>query len=90
MRKRKTVRYICEYCSKGFWKPDDCLRHENKCFKNPNSKSCFNCVNFSIEIGEPWFCIKFEKDLCINPSKNYEMKFKNSKCEHFKSQPPPK
>jgi len=83
VRIRNTKRYICDHCSKGFWKKEYCLEHEPKCYRNPKIKSCWNCKSF-LKDDKPWFCEEYEKDLCINPTKKHEMKFKNKNCDKFK------
>ena len=46
MRTRKVIRYICDYCNKGFWKKSDAAEHEKKCFHNPETRSCLSCKHF--------------------------------------------
>lgn len=68
----------------GYWKKPLCLEHEDRCFKNPNVKSCWNCGFFEDNNLDPWFCSKFKKNLTINPDREDEMRFKNKGCKEFK------
>lgn len=47
MKKRKVWRYICEYCSEGYFKPKKCLDHEKKCVKNPD-RICGMCERYEL------------------------------------------
>jgi hypothetical protein len=35
--------YSCEFCNKIYSKKSTCKAHEQKCFFNPNTKSCASC-----------------------------------------------
>lgn len=47
MKQRKVWRYICEHCSKGYFKPKKCLDHEKKCVKNPD-RTCGMCERYEL------------------------------------------
>jgi hypothetical protein len=80
MKIRKCKRYVCEYCSKGFWIKEDCLYHEKKCHKNPVVKSCWNCGYF-----KDYYCSIYEKTLVkgVIESKEF-IHFKNDNCSEYK------
>jgi hypothetical protein len=45
MNQKKVWRYTCGFCSKGFFKPKVCLRHESMCIYNPDRK-CGLCDQY--------------------------------------------
>lgn len=36
--------FRCEYCSKTYSNKHSCKRHERKCYKNPETRSCSCCA----------------------------------------------
>lgn len=81
MESKKVTRYYCEYCNpkKGFWKKQDCLNHEKKCYFNKNNKQCGSCIHFN-----KYHCLEFDMTLCSEH--NYKEQLKESKhnVNHFK------
>ncbi len=47
MKKRRTWRYVCDFCSKGYSKEKYCLEHEKRCIKNP-SRVCEMCEQYNL------------------------------------------
>ena len=43
---KKVTAYKCEFCNKLLNSYSGMKSHEDKCFKNPKSKSCITCKNF--------------------------------------------
>lgn len=49
--------YECEHCHKRrLINKYQMIKHEEKCYYNPNNKSCVICDNFNCEIGEDRGC----------------------------------
>lgn len=41
----KTIEaYKCNYCDKVYQLKKSCQTHENRCYKNPRTKSCASCI----------------------------------------------
>lgn len=43
---KRVTAYKCEFCNKLLNSYSGMKSHEDKCFKNPKSKSCITCKNF--------------------------------------------
>lgn len=38
--------FTCSFCNKHYFIKNACIKHEDRCFKNPeNHRPCFNCYN---------------------------------------------
>jgi len=44
---KRVKAYGCEFCKKLLYSYSGMKAHEDKCFKNPKSKSCLTCKNFN-------------------------------------------
>ncbi|MBP7210976.1 MAG: hypothetical protein KBA02_07270 [Paludibacteraceae bacterium] len=45
---KKVVAYECEYCKKYMKSRSHMKEHEQKCIKNPDSKSCITCKHLGM------------------------------------------
>ena len=45
MKSKRVTRFYCESCSKGFFKKQSALNHENTCWENPKNRTCKTCFH---------------------------------------------
>jgi len=58
--------YHCSYCKKYGLSKAWIKKHEQKCFLNPETRSCATCENYKIEpVDDPDEAFELEKPLCL-------------------------
>lgn len=58
--------YHCSYCKKYGLSKAWIKKHEQKCFFNPETRSCVTCENYKIElVGDSGETFELEKPLCL-------------------------
>jgi hypothetical protein len=65
---KQVTKHQCNYCIKSWVAKTRAVKHEAICFKNPATKSCATCNNFSKnEDYEPW-CDNLSKVVMVKGS----------------------
>ena len=45
---KKVKAWACEYCGVIFVLKEECVKHEDRCFSNPDARVCRSCANYPI------------------------------------------